>query len=121
MTPFMSSVESLLAGSPPPVPTPDCPPAAGRGVASVTDSHLAVRAVAEQLVSEANAVLAGHGRSIALVDEVGPGGLAFTLSEGGRSLRVDSRNEPQIGAAAVPALVLDLIADPTHPAPARHD
>ena len=58
--------------------------------AAVIDAHMALRSSAEQLVGEANAVLREQGRVIDLADEWGPGGLAFTLTYGHRSARVET-------------------------------
>lgn len=77
MTPFMHSVQALLDGEPATAAhTEDSAPVP---VPVATDTQVIVRSLAEQLVSEANAVLREHGELITLVDEVGPGELAFTL------------------------------------------
>src|ERR1700744_6336867 len=102
MTPFMLSVQELLAGAPPPqaatVPSTPGP------VPAATDTQVIVRSLAEQLVSEANAVLRGHGDVIRLDDEVGPGGLTFTLGYRDRSARVQTTMS---GCSALIRLVLD--------------
>jgi hypothetical protein len=128
MTPFMHSVQDLLDGKPAsrvavvrsePGPIP-----------AAADAQVVVRSLAEQLVSEANAVLREHGDLIRLDDEVGPGGLTFTLgyrernarvqtAVSGRSalarLTIDGRAEDQphrlSSAGELQALVLSLIAD----------
>jgi hypothetical protein len=138
MTPFMHSVQDLLDGKPAPgVATVRSEPGP---VPAATDAQVIVRSLAEQLVSEANAVLRSSGDLIRLDDEVGPGGLTFTLgyrernarvqtAVSGRSalarLTIDGQAEDQprrlSGAGELQALVLSLIADrprlPTEPGP----
>ncbi len=102
MTPFMHDVQELLRGQPaPPVATV---PSAPGPVPAATDTQVIVRSLAEQLVSEANAVLRGHGDVIRLDDEVGPGGLTFTLGYRDRSARVQTTMS---GCSALIRLVLD--------------
>jgi hypothetical protein len=128
MTPFMHSVQDLLDGKPAPgVATVRSEPGP---VPAATDAQVIVRSLAEQLVSEANAVLRPSGDLIRLDDEVGPGGLTFTLgyrernarvqtAVSGRSalarLTIDGQAEDQprrlSGAGELQALVLSLIAD----------
>ena len=67
-------------------------------------SQVIVRSLAEQLVSEANAALRDHGDLISLDDEVGPGGLSFTLSYRDHSARVQTTMS---GRSAVAYLVID--------------
>ena len=89
MTPFMLAVQAVLEGEA--APAPRTGPSRPRGVAAATDTQAVIRSLAEQLVSEANAVLRDHGTAISLVDEAGPGELAFTLGYLGRSARVRTR------------------------------
>ncbi len=127
MTPFMLSVQALLDGEPAPVAlTEDSAPVP---VPVATDTQVIVRSLAEQLVSEANAILRAHGDVLSLVDEVGPGELAFTLGYRDRAARVRTvmsgrsalvslvvagQHEPQprrlTGEDGLQALVLGLIA-----------
>ncbi len=127
MTPFMLSVQALLDGEPAPVAlTEDSAPVP---VPVATDTQVIVRSLAEQLVSEANAILRAHGDVLSLVDEVGPGELAFTLGYRDRAARVRTvmsgrsalvslvvagQHEPQprrlTGEDELQALVLGLIA-----------
>ncbi|GEL24802.1 hypothetical protein PSU4_37560 [Pseudonocardia sulfidoxydans NBRC 16205] len=88
MTPFMHNVQALLDGEPAPatgteqsLPTP---------MPVATDTQVIVRSLAEQLVSEANAVLRARGDVISLDDVVGPGELAFTLGYRDRAARVQT-------------------------------
>jgi len=102
MTPFMHSVQDLLDGAPAPraVTVPSTP----GPVPAATDTQVIVRSLAEQLVSEANAVLREHGDVISLDDEVGPGELTFTLGYRDRSARVRTAMS---GRTALVTLVLD--------------
>jgi len=109
MTPFMAAVEAALAGDSPSSSSVASPRSAPVGVAATTSHQVAVRALAEQIVCEANAVLARHGRAIALTDEVGDGGLAFTLTIEGRAVRLDAAGAACLEEQDVPALVLALI------------
>lgn len=88
MTPFMLSVQTLLDGAPAPaavvessVPMP---------IPVATDVQVIVRSLAEQLVSEANAILRPYGDVIELEDQVGPGELAFTMTFRDRTARVQT-------------------------------
>jgi hypothetical protein len=86
MTPFMLAVQALLDGDQPPQPATR--PSRPRPVAKATDTHVIIRSLAEQLVSEANAVLRGRSVGISLVDDTGPGELSFTLRHGDAIARV---------------------------------
>lgn len=88
MTPFMESVRAVAGGARP--PRAAAARRGGAGRPDPTTTHVLVRATAEQLVSEANAVLddAGGDGHIDLVDECQPGALAFTLVYGHRAARV---------------------------------
>ena len=89
MTPFMFAVQALLDGEDA-APRPDTEPSQSRTVAVATDTQVIVRSLAEQLVSEANGILRDHGTAISLVDDSGPGELAFTLRYDDRSARVQT-------------------------------
>jgi hypothetical protein len=106
MTPFMHSVQDLLDGEP--APAVATVASAPGPIPAATDTQVIVRSLAEQLVSEANAVLRGHGDLIRLDDEVGPGGLTFTLGYRDRSARVQTAMS---GRTALVRLVLDGRAD----------
>jgi hypothetical protein len=86
MTPFMLAVDNLVHGVPAPVPRMAA--STERGVAEATHTQVEVRSLAEQLVSEANAVLRSHGDVIELRDETGVGRLGFTLAYRDRAARV---------------------------------
>jgi hypothetical protein len=102
MTPFMHSVQGLLDGDPAPraVTIPSVPGT----VPAATDAQVIIRSLAEQLVSEANAVLRQHGEVVSLRDEVGPGGLAFTLGYRERTARVQTAMS---GRSALVRLITD--------------
>lgn len=102
MTPFMLSVQELLDGAS--APQAATVPSTPGPIPAATDTQVIVRSLAEQLVSEANAVLRGHGDLIRLDDEVGPGGLTFTLGYRDRSARVQTAMS---GRTALVRLVLD--------------
>ncbi|MEV6412559.1 hypothetical protein [Kribbella sp. NPDC051718] len=86
MTPFMLSVQALLDGEAAPVAgVEDSVP---MPIPVATDVQVIVRSLAEQLVSEANAILRPRGDVIELVDQVGPGELTFTMTYHERAARV---------------------------------
>jgi len=89
MTPFMLAVQAVLEGEA--APAPRTGPSRQRSVAAGTGTQVEIRSLAEQLVSEANAVLREHGTAISLVDDTGPGELTFALGYRGRSARVRTR------------------------------
>jgi hypothetical protein len=102
MTPFMLSVQSLLDGD---EPAPEAATVASQPapVPLATDTQVIIRSLAEQLVSEANAVLREHGDVMRLDDEVGPGELAFTLGYRGRTARVQTQ---MAGRSALVSLIV---------------
>jgi hypothetical protein len=102
MTPFMHSVQGLLDGGP--APQVATVPSTPGPIPAATDTQVIVRSLAEQLVSEANAVLRQHGQVIRLEDEVGPGGLTFTLGYRERSALVQTAMS---GRTALVRLVID--------------
>jgi hypothetical protein len=83
VTPFMHAVRDVLDGRAAAAPATE--PSRPAPVPAAADAQVKIRSLAEQLVGEANAVLVGTGRVVALDDEVGPGALAFTLRFSGRS------------------------------------
>lgn len=86
MTPFMFAVQELLDGTE--APGYQTEPSAPVPVAAAAHTQVEVRSLAEQLVSEANAILREHGDAISLVDDSGPDELAFTMGYQDRSARV---------------------------------
>ncbi len=93
MTPFMLRVAELLSRDAefdePPVPgtRTSVPTSVGLGA----DRQVAIRALAEQLVCEANAVLAAADARLSLSDEISGDELAFSVRYRGRSARVSTR------------------------------
>lgn len=57
------------------------------------DRQIAIRALAEQLICEANAVLASSDEHLSLSDETLPSELAFTVGYRGRGARVSTTFE----------------------------
>jgi hypothetical protein len=108
MTPFMLSVQSLLDGE---EPVPEAATVASQPapIPLATDAQVIIRSLAEQLVSEANAVLRERGDLISLDDETGPGGLAFTLGYRGRTARVQTQ---MAGRSALVSLIVAGRSDP---------
>jgi hypothetical protein len=98
----MLSVQALLDGEPAPLPAT----AASRPlpVPTATDAQVIIRSLAEQLVSEANAILREHGDVLSLEDEVGPGALTFTVGYRERAARVQT---VVAGRSAVVQLIID--------------
>ncbi len=97
MTPFMIRVAELVGADLDDVEEVDQPLAyRTRLSASVpanlgADRHVAIRALAEQLLCEANAVLADSDDRMGLFDEVADGELAFSVTYRGRLVRFSTR------------------------------
>lgn len=88
VTPFMLKVSEVL-DLPTDIDLPDIQASVPRPAAIGAEGHVECRSLAEQLVSEANVVLAAAGRErVSLVDEAGPRELAFTISFEDRQARV---------------------------------
>ncbi len=90
MTPFMSAVAEVVggtghAGLPATVPSEPRPMGVG------AERQVAIRSLAEQLASEANAVLAARGERVELEDRPGDGVLVFTLRYRSRQAEVSTR------------------------------
>ena len=106
----MIAVENLLLGDAADRPaTEDADP---QPIAVAADSQVMIRALAEQLVCEANAVLAAHGETIRLLDHCGPGQLSFTLGYADREVRVEMAAHGHAGTSRL------VTATPSH-APQR--
>ncbi|MBM7367849.1 hypothetical protein [Gordonia hydrophobica] len=91
MTPFMHQVQDLLDGGA--ISAPQTLPSEEVAVAHAADTQVIIRSLAEQLVSEANAVLAGNDDAVGvlgLTDETGVGALAFTLDYADRTARIET-------------------------------
>jgi len=77
MTPFMRRVAALLHGEA--GPTPERIPSRLRPMGQALHNQVELRAMAEQLVSEANVLLDAHGAHLDLVDETSPTQLSFSV------------------------------------------
>src|SRR5689334_20935502 len=95
MTPFMVRVAELLEdGSEPdadPVARPAVRDSRPKPVPIGADEQVALRALAEQLVAEANAVLSASADRIELDDHLVDGQLGFTMRFAGRGAVVRTR------------------------------
>lgn len=107
MTPFMLAVSSHLDGEAGPSPVTE--PTGPDSVAVATDAQVIIRSLAEQLISEANAVLTQTDPPLTLIDEAGPGALAFTVGCADRTARVQTVMSGRTGTAQ---LVIDGESDP---------
>jgi len=83
-TPFMLRVRAVLDGENRLTPVP-LKPSVWQRLAWAADEWFYLRCRSEQVIAEANAMLNGRAPALDLVDEVGTGRLAFTLSWGDRS------------------------------------
>lgn len=81
MTPFMQQVDDVLNEIAPDAPV-ETVTSERRTLGQGLHNQVELRALAEQLVCEGNAVLAGHDLSLQLVDTADTERLAFTLSCG---------------------------------------
>ncbi|MBP6997383.1 MAG: hypothetical protein KBB39_14715 [Phycicoccus sp.] len=95
MTPFMMRVADLVGADPDDVDVDLAPMPLTRisqkiATSTGADRQVAIRALAEQLMCEANAVLPVGDEHLTLVDEVLPDELAFTLGYRGRGARVST-------------------------------
>jgi hypothetical protein len=91
MTFFMHRLAEALGGEAPELPMPAMRPSAPEAFIIGSDRHVALRAYAEQLVSEANAVIAEPVSHLILFDEVGGDELAFTITCNSHAARVATR------------------------------
>jgi hypothetical protein len=100
MTPFMMRVAEIV-GTPEDqlddvdtlAPMPDTRISRRIATGTGADRQVAIRSLAEQLVSEANAVLGPADDRLDLVDETLPHELAFRVTHGGRAARVSTTFE----------------------------
>ncbi|NNG18940.1 hypothetical protein HJ590_05010 [Naumannella sp. ID2617S] len=90
MTFFMNRLAQVLSGeeSTEEVPTPTLRPSRPGAVNEGVDKQIALRALAEQLVCEANAVIDDPAAHLTLHDEVGGNELSFTIRCGVHAARV---------------------------------
>lgn len=81
MTFFMARLAEVLGSDDiGEIPMPSMQPSAPRAFIVGSDRHVALRSYAEQLVCEANAVIADPVSHLTLFDEVGGDELAFTIA-----------------------------------------
>jgi hypothetical protein len=92
MTPFMDRVTGAVTGGER-ADWPGTRPSEPRPVVIGADEQVMTRALAEQLVSEANAVLAAAGDVIELQDELSEGRLSFVMRYKARYARVSTSFE----------------------------
>jgi len=95
MTTFMLQVAEVLAGEPPldasgTAIVPALRPSRPKSIPQAADDQVALRSLAEQLVSEANAVLHG-GELIELEDQLRAGELGFQMRYGSRASSIRTR------------------------------
>ena len=83
MTPFMTRVAEAVDGEAD-VERPHLRPSVAKSVPVGADEQMVLRALAEQLVSEANAVLYDNPQHIELTDRLIDGQIGFTMSFGAR-------------------------------------
>jgi hypothetical protein len=84
MTPFMTRVAEAVDGEAD-VERPHLRPSVAKSVPVGADEQMVLRALAEQLVSEANAVLYDNPQHIELTDRLIDGQIGFTMSFGART------------------------------------
>jgi hypothetical protein len=91
MTPFMAQVADAVGAPLEQRSLPDTRPSLPKPVGIGADEQVLIRSLAEQLVSEANAMLTDQGELITLEDELVDGLLGFRLSYRDRCARVVTR------------------------------
>lgn len=99
MTPFMVRVAEAVESQTSVAGKPAVRPSVPRPFGPAADEQVAIRSLAEQLVCEANAVLADDGQQMVLRDEVGDGRLAFTVSYGSRRTHISTRFADHVATA----------------------
>ena len=100
MTPFMLAVSDVL-DLPTDVDLPDIQASRRLPAAIGADAHVECRSLAEQLVCEANVVLAANDRErIDLTDDVRVGQLSFAMTFGDRQARIVTSIGDDVGSAA---------------------
>ena len=92
MTAFMQRIATMVGSDtvPEPIPMPTTRISERIATGTGADRQVAVRSMAEQLVSEANAVLDQSDDRLALIDETLPSELAFEVVYRGRAARVST-------------------------------
>ena len=92
MTAFMQRIATIVGSDTvrDAIPMPTTRISARIATGTGADRHVAIRSMAEQLVSEANAVLDRSDDRLALIDEALPSELAFQVVYRGRAARVST-------------------------------
>jgi hypothetical protein len=92
MTAFMQRIATIVGSdtSPDAIPMPTTRISERIATGTGADRQVAIRSLAEQLVSEANAVLDQSDDRLALIDETLPHELAFEVVYRGRAARVST-------------------------------
>ena len=87
MTPFMMRVAELLGEdvNPEDLPTPALLPSQYRSTGKGNDIHVAYRGLTEQLMCEANAVLANEDDHMSLVDDIIGNEMLYSVYYRGRA------------------------------------
>jgi len=98
MTPFMLRIAEIVGeeADPGPVPMPATRISQRIATGTGADRQVAIRSLAEQLICEANAVLAHSDEHLTLTDETLPSELAFSVGYRGRAARVSTTFEDGI-------------------------
>jgi hypothetical protein len=98
MTPFMLRIAEIVGEEVDPGPVPMPATRISQRIATSTgaDRQVAIRSLAEQLLCEANAVLAHSDEHLTLTDETLPSELAFSIGYRGRAARVSTTFEDGI-------------------------
>lgn len=133
MTEFMIRVADALEDPSTAQPAPEVRTSVPRTVGHGAHEMVELRSLAEQLVCEANAVLAPVGREILLEDETGSEHLAFVLRTGKTWARIVTCFEDRqsfgqlvtsryvgpryelVGPEALPDLIVALVTASEHP------
>lgn len=95
MTPFMERVTQMLDGIPD-LDRPEVRSSVTKPVAVGVDDQISLRLLAEQLVSEANAVLVDRAQHIDLADQMATGQLGFCMRYGPRDVVVRTSFEGDV-------------------------
>jgi hypothetical protein len=92
MTAFMQRIATIVGSDaePPVIPMPTTRISERIATGTGADRQVAIRSLAEQLVSEANAVLDQSDDRLALIDETLPSELAFRVVYRSRAARVST-------------------------------
>jgi hypothetical protein len=115
VTPFMIRVAELIGAEIDEQPEPlryKTRPSTGVPVNVGADRHVAIRSLTEQLLCEANAVLADSDDHLGLFDELADGELAFNVTYRNHAVRISTTFEDGVAYGR-------LIGDGVDPGPAQ--